>query len=99
MRENFFKKINNEEKNVNQQIFREYFNYQSPSFPLKDLYEYNKNDNYITIKYLNESLINLRTIFNKKGIPKNENPKKVVNIFGKILDYNKHQKGKGLHSD
>ena len=32
-------KTKNEEKYINEQIFREYFNYQSSSFPLKDLYK------------------------------------------------------------
>ena len=38
----------------------------------------------------------LRNSVNSKEIPENENPKKVVNIFSKILDFNKQQKGKGI---
>ena len=38
-------------------MFREYFNYQSPSLLVKDLYEDNQNKNDIIVKYLNESLI------------------------------------------
>ena len=36
----------------------------------------------------------LRNSINSKGIPENENPKKVVNIVEKIIDCNKKQKGK-----
>ena len=71
-------------KNVNEQIFREYFNYQSQS---------------IIVKYFNESLSDLRNSINSKKIPGNETPKKVVIIVGKILYFNKQQKGKGVLSD
>ena len=47
-------KIKNEEKYINEQIFREYFNYQSPSFPLNDLYEDIQNKNDITEGHVNE---------------------------------------------
>ena len=36
----------------------------------------------------------LRNSINSKGIPENENPKKVVNIVEKIINCNKKQKGK-----
>ena len=36
----------------------------------------------------------LRNSINSKGIPENENPKKVVNIVEKIIVCNKKQKGK-----
>ena len=38
----------------------------------------------------------LRNSVNSKGIPENQNPKKVVNIVEKIIDCNKKQKGKGI---
>ena len=41
-------------------------------------------------------MIDLRSSINSKEIPENENPKKVVNIVEKILDFNKQQKGKGI---
>ena len=49
-------------------MFREYFNYQSPSFLVKDLYEDNQNKNYIIVKYLNESLIYLINSVNSKSL-------------------------------
>ena len=41
-------------------------------------------------------MINLRNSINSKQIPENKNPKKIVNIVEKILDFNKQQKGKGV---
>ena len=41
-------------------------------------------------------MIELRNSINSEEIPENENPKKVVNIFEKIIDFNKSQKGKEL---
>ena len=99
MREEFLKEIENEDKNINEQIFGEYFNYQSTSSLVKELSEDNENKNDMIVKYLNESLIDLRNFNNSKEIPKDENPKKVVNIVEKILNFNKLQKIKGHNSD
>ena len=41
-------------------------------------------------------MIVLRNSINSKDISENENPKKVVNIVEKILEFNKPQKGKGI---
>ena len=75
MREEFLNKIKDEEKYVNEEILKEYFNYQSPSFLVKDLYEDNHNKNDIIVKCLNESWIDLRNSINSKEIHENENPK------------------------
>ena len=40
-------------------------------------------------------LLNKETLSLKK-IPENENPKKIIDIVKKILDFNKQQKGKGI---
>ena len=80
MCEEFQNEIENEEKNINEQIFTEFFNYQYPSFSVKDLYEGNQNKNAKIVKNINESLINLRNSINSKEIPENENLKKIVNI-------------------
>ena len=44
------------------------------------------------MRYINETLINIRKSFNSKEIPEKENPKKLVNIIYFI----KQQKGEGL---
>ena len=59
MREEFLNEIKNEEKNINEQITREHFNYQSPSFLVKYFYEDNQIINDIIVEYLNEQLIDL----------------------------------------
>ena len=41
-------------------------------------------------------MIDLRNDINIKEIPESENPKKVVDIVEKILDFNKQKKGKGI---
>ena len=46
-----------------------------------------KNDEII--KDNNKGLIELRDSINSKEIPENENPKNVVNIVRKIIDFNK----------
>ena len=81
---------------INEQIFWEFFNYQSPSFLVKDLYEDYQNKDETTITYLNESLINLRNSINSKKIVQNKNPKKVVIYVAKLLEFNKQQKGKEI---
>ena len=81
---------------INEQIFWEFFNYQSPSLLVKDLYEGYQNKDETTITYLNESLINLRNSINSKKIVQNKNPKKVVIYVAKILEFNKQQKGKEI---
>ena len=59
---------------------------------------YNRDEikNYEIIKGINNRLIELRNFINSKEFLENENPKKVVNIVEKIIDFNKKQKGKGL---
>ena len=51
MREEFLNEIVNEEKNVNEEILRNYFEYQNPSSSVKDLFKADKNKNVET-KYL-----------------------------------------------
>ena len=75
MHENSSNEIKNEEKNINEQIFNDFFNYHYPSFLVKDLYEENKNKNDKTVKNINESFINLRNSIKSKEIPENENLK------------------------
>ena len=48
------------------------------------------------VNNINDGLIGLRNAINRKEIPENENPNKIVDIVEKILNFNKQQKGKGL---
>ena len=65
---------------MNKQIFQEYFNYESPSFSVKDLYE-----DKIKMTRLKKVLMN-------QEIPENENQEKY--IVEKILNFNKQQQVK-----
>ena len=92
MREEFLNKIKNEEKSINEQIFRDYFIYQTPSYLRKVLYNSDEIKDDEIIKNINNRLIELRNSINSKEIPENENPKKVVNIVEKIIGFNKKAK-------
>ena len=99
MREEFSNKIKIEEKNINEQIFKDYFFYQTLSYLAKSLHGGGKIKNDEIIKHINNGIIELRNSINSKEIPENENPKKVVNIVEKIFNFNKQQKSKGNPSD
>ena len=48
------------------------------------------------VNKINNGLIDLRKGINRKEIPEKENPKKVVDIVEKTLEFHKGQKGKGI---
>ena len=83
-------------KNINEQIFRDYFLHQTPSYLTKDLYDSDEIKNDEIIKNINNGLIELRNSIKSKEIPENENPKILVNIVEKNIDFNKRQKGNGI---
>ena len=97
--EEFINEIKNDEKNINELIFKEYFFYQTPLFLAKELHNSNRNINDEIVKHVNDALVALKKDINIKQIPENENANRIVNIVEKILDFNKQQKGKGLLSD
>ena len=41
------------------------------------------------VNNINDGLIGLRNAINRKEIPENENPNKIVDIVEKILNFNK----------
>ena len=63
----FMNEIKDDEKNINSELFNEYFGYQNPSFQVKDLIKANQTNQ--TIDSANE----LRNSIIKKRIPENEN--------------------------
>ena len=87
------------EKDINNEVFLNYFQFQNPLFLAKDLFRVTQAKNEKLVNNVNDGLINLINVINKKEIPENENPTKVVNIVEKILDFYKQQKGKELPSD
>ena len=53
----------------------------------------------LILNNINNGLIDLRNDFSRKEFPENENPKTVVDIIEKIIDFDKQQKDKELSSD
>ena len=76
-------KIIADKKDTRIEIFLDYFKYQNRSFFVKDLISANQNKNEKLVNSINNGLIDLRNNINRKEIPENESPKKVVNIFEK----------------
>ena len=67
LHEKFINEIKSDEKNVNEQIFKEYFFYHTSLFLAKELYNSNENVNDDEIlKHINNALIKLKTILIKK---------------------------------
>ena len=81
---------------MNNKIFLSYFKYQNPSFSVKDSISAKQNKNEKTVNNVNNGLIDLRNDIKRKKITENENPKKVVDIVEKIIDFSKQQKGKRI---
>ena len=68
--------------------------YHNPSFLAKDLIRAKQAKNEQLVNNVNAKLVNLRNSINRKKIPENENPNKIVDIIDKILHFNKQQKGR-----
>ena len=83
-------------KNINEEIFKSSIKYQNPLPLIKDLFKAEKNKNDKVKYQIITELIKLMEDIDIKEIPGNKNPKKVVNIIGKILDFNEQQKGKEI---
>ena len=82
-----------DEKDINDEIFWNYFKYQNPSFLAKDLI---RAKNEQLVNNIHDGLIDLRNTIIRKEIPEDENPNKIADIVEKILDFNKQQKDKGI---
>ena len=73
------------EKDVNYEIFWNYFKYQNPLLLEKDLIRATQTKNEQLVNNVNDGLIDLRSIISRKEIPENKNPNKIVDIAEKIL--------------
>ena len=73
------------EKDVNYEIFWNYFKYQNPLLSEKDLIRATQTKNEQLVNNVNDGLIDLRSIIIRKEIPENKNPNKLVDIAEKIL--------------
>ena len=63
---------------------------------IRHLHKASQAKNEQIVNQVNDELIDLRNIFNKKKIPENENPDEVINIAEESFDFNKQQKGQRL---
>ena len=73
------------EKDVNYEIFWNYFKYQNPLLSEKDLIRATQTKNEQLVNNVNDGLVDLRSIIIRKEIPENKNPNKIVDIAEKIL--------------
>ena len=70
-------------KNMKNETFINYFGYLSPSILAKYLYKINQDENDKIASLVNNSFIYLKSDVNKKKIPENENPEKIISIAEK----------------
>ena len=63
-------------KDINDEIFSNYFKYQNPSLLARDLIKATQAKNEQLVNNVNDGLIDLRKAINKIELSKNENPKK-----------------------
>ena len=78
-------------KDINDEIFWNYFKDQNSSFLARDLTKAKQAKNEQLEININDQLLNLRNTIIKK-IPENENPNKILDIFEKIIDFNTQKK-------
>ena len=96
LNKNFVSKIKNDEEKLNTEIFKKYFGYQNPSFLAKDLFKANQViiNQIVSLAFYSNN--ELRNAVIRKEIPENENPKNIIHIIEKVLEFNNRQKGNGL---
>ena len=88
-----------DKKDVNNEIFWDYFTYRNPSFLAKYLIRATQAKNEQLVNNINDKIIDLRNAIIMKNTPENENLNKIVDMVEKILNFNTQQKGKGIPSD
>ena len=74
-------KIVNDEGSMNNERFKKYFGYHNLSFLVYINPIQLKSEQIVN--QVNDALIDLRNDFNKKEVPENENPDKVIDIVEK----------------
>ena len=97
----FKEQIIKKEANINSQLFRQYFNYQTPSALFNDLHNLKDNPlkNNVLVHIIESGLIDLEKKIKEMSEEeiKIEKPYKIVEIVREILKFNiRNQEGKGL---
>ena len=70
-------------KDINDEIFWNYFRYQNPSFLAKDLLKSTQAKGEQLVNHLNDALINLRIDAKEKETSENENPNEIIDTVKK----------------
>ena len=92
--------INKNEENINNELFKEYFDYSNPDTMIKRLKNVNDEINKNMVESINKSLNKMKKII--KNVPENktfkiEENKKIIDFVERILDLNRDkQLGLGL---
>ena len=90
---------NKKETDINKELFKKYFNFQSPSSMLKDLYQTNDREkNSKLVSVIKSGLKDLETKIKRMSKEEREieKPDKIVEIVEKILKFNtQNQEGQG----
>ena len=74
-----------DEKDIDDEIFWNYFKNQIPSFLAKDLITASQAKNEQLVNNINGGLIDLRNAIIRRETSENENPNKIVHIVEKFL--------------
>ena len=89
-------------KNIKNEVFREYFGYQSPSFPAFlaifscPSISANSDKNKQIVNQIIESINYLKNDSANEEIAEHEYLKKIIDIVERIINFNKEQKVTGL---
>ena len=92
--------INKNKENINNELFKEYFDYSNPDTMIKRLKNVNDEINKNMVESINKSLNKMKKII--KNVPENktfkiEENKKIIDFVERILDLNRDkQLGLGL---
>ena len=87
----FIEHIENKSKTINYNLFKEYFNFESPTVLTKQLYKIkNKKENSELVNVIKSGLIYLKDEIRKmsEDEKKIEKPNEIVNIVEEILEFN-----------
>ena len=86
----FIEHIENKSKTINYNLFKEYFNFESPNVLTKQLYKIKNKENNELVNVIKSGLIYLKDEIRKmsEDEKKIEKPNEIVNIVEEILEFN-----------
>ena len=86
----FIENIESKSKTINYNLFKEYFNFESPNVLTKQLYKIKNKENNELVNVIKSGLIYLKDEIRKmsEDEKKIEKPNEIVNIVEEILEFN-----------